>query len=244
MTIELFQDDPYLRACDAVVVASDSKGRWFTVDQTVFYPMGGGQPGDSGVAFRRDDSEFEIADTRWERETGEIRHIAKNASDVPEPGTELHLEIDWERRYLHMRVHSCLHLLCAVVPGKVTGGQVRAGRGRLDFDVRNPKERHHLDTTLNTLIQQNARRINRVYTPQDLEASPSLVRNLSVQPPPGMERIRMVHFENLDIQPCGGTHVANTGEIGEVRVERIENKGKRNRRITVSLVDRTVDVNY
>ena len=244
MTIELFQDDPYLRACDAVVVEANSEGCWFKVDQTLFYPMGGGQPGDSGVAFRTDDSEFEIIDTRRDHDSRDVLHVVKTTADVPEPGTALHLEIDWERRYLHMRMHSCLHLLCAAVPGKVTGGQIREGRGRLDFDVRNPAERHELDTTLNTLIQQNARRINRVYTPQDLEESPSLVRNLSVKPPEGLQEIKMVHFENLDIQPCNGTHVANTEEIGEVRVDKIENKGKRNRRITVSLVDMAVDVNY
>lgn len=244
MAIELFQDDPYLRACDAVVVEADPQGCWFTVDQTVFYPMGGGQPGDSGVAFHDDDSEFPITDTRRDDDSGEVRHVVESVSDIPQPGTRLHLEINWERRYLHMRMHSCLHLLSAAIPGKVTGGQIGEGRGRLDFDIRNPEEKHQLDTTLNTLIQQNARRVNRVYTPRDLEANPSLARNLSVKPPEGVEKIRMVHFENLDIQPCGGTHVANTGEIGEVRVDRIENKGKRNRRITVSLVDKTVDANY
>ncbi len=244
MTRELYQDDPYLRACDAVVVDVKRKERCFTVDQTVFYPLGGGQPGDTGVAFRNDDSEFEIIDTRRARNSGEILHFVERADDLPEPGEELHLEINWERRYLHMRVHSCLHLLSAVVPGRITGAQVHAGRGRVDFDVRHPQEKHHIADTLNALIEQEAKRINRVYTRKEMESSPSLMRNLSVQPPDNLDLIKLVHFENLDIQPCSGTHVANTGEIGQVRVDRIESKGRRNRRISVSLADTKVEPNY
>ncbi len=244
MTQELFQEDPYLKACDAVVIEVCSKEKCFTVDQTVFYPMGGGQPGDSGVAFHPNDSEFAIVDTRRSSDTGNICHYVKRVAELPVVGTKLHLEINWERRYLHMRVHSCLHLLSAVVPGKITGAQVYAGRGRVDFDVRNPKEKHHIADTLNTLISREAERINRVYTREEMESSPSLMRNLSVQPHKDLEVIRMVHFEDLDIQPCGGTHVANTREIGEVRVTRIESKGRRNRRINVALVDATVDPNY
>ncbi len=243
MALELFQNDPYLRACEAVVTGSDRKGRWFTIDQTVFYPMGGGQPGDSGVAFRADDSEFEIADTRRDPSTGDIQHFVKRIADLPEPGAQLHLEINWERRYLHMRMHSCLHLICSAIPGKVTGAQIREGRGRVDFDVRYPRERHHLEESLNALIQQDARRIIRIYTPQDLENNPTLVQNLSIKPPEGVEKIRMVHFEDLDIQPCSGTHVAHSGEIGEVRITKIESKGRRNRRISVCLVDTEVDTN-
>ncbi len=244
MTRELFQEDPYLKACDAVVVASDHKKRCFIVNQTVFYPTGGGQPGDTGVAFRIDDSEFDIIDTRREPKCGSICHFVERAQDVPEPDTKLHLEINWENRYLHMRVHSCLHLLSAAVPGKITGAQVYAGRGRVDFDVRNPQEKHYISDTLNTLIQQESKRIIRTYTRDEMESSLSLMRNLSVKPHEDLEIIRMVHFENLDIQPCGGTHVANTSEIGEVRVDKIESKGKRNRRINVSLVDVEVETNY
>ena len=242
--LELFQDDPYLRACDAVVVGSSRKHKCFTVDQTVFYPQGGGQPGDSGVAFRTDDSEFEIIDAHRSPDSGNVCHYVRRVADLPQPGTKLHLEINWERRYLHMRVHSCLHLLSATVPGKITGAQVYAGRGRVDFDVRNPQEKHHIAETLNTLIEQESKRIIRVYTRAQMESNPSLIRNLSVKPHPDLDVIRMVHFEDLDIQPCGGTHVANTSEIGQVQVDRIENKGRRNRRINVSLVDVAVDPNY
>ena len=244
MSRELFQNDAYLRACDAVVIESNPKEKWFSVDQTVFYPLGGGQPGDTGVAFYKNDAEFAIVDTRRARDTGEILHFVDSETELPESGTELHLEINWERRYLHMRVHSCLHLLSATVPGKITGAQVYAGRGRVDFDVRYPQEKHYIAETLNTLIQKEARRISRVCTRAEIEASPSLMNNLSVPLPEGVDVIKLVHFENLDIQPCGGTHIANTMEIGEVKVDKIESKGKRNRRVSISLVDTAVEPNY
>ncbi len=244
MGTELFQNDPYLRACGAVVVECDEIKRCFTVDQTVFYPMGGGQPGSTGTAFRQDDSEFDIIDTRRDSKNGEILHFVKHAADLPNVGMELHLEINWELRYLHMRMHSCLHLLSAVVPGKITGAQIGNGKGRVDFDVRNPQEKHHIADTLNALVQQEAARIDYVYTREEMTSNHSLIKNLSVMPAESLELIRLVHFEGLDIQPCGGTHVANTVEIGEVRVDKIESKGRRNRRISVSLVDVTVEPNY
>ncbi len=244
MAIELFQKNPYLRACSAVVVECNQRARYFTVNQTVFYPQGGGQPGSTGTAFRTDDSEFEIIETKRCPDSGEIFHYVKDEADLPEPGTKPHLEINWERRYLHMRMHSCLHLLSAVVPGRITGAQIRDGRGRVDFDVRYPQEKHHIADTLNTLIQQEAKRINHVYTREEIESNPTLLKNISVKPPEHLDTVRLVHFENLDIQPCSGTHVANTSEIGEVRVDRIESKGRRNRRISVSLVDLAVEPNY
>ena len=236
LTIELFQDDPYLKSCDAVVVESDRGNRCFITDRTVFYPTGGGQPGDVGVAFHQDDAEFVVADTR-RTESGHICHYVNLASEVPAVGDEIHLEIDWDRRYRHMRVHSCLHLLCAIIPGKVTGAQVGDGRGRVDFDVQNPREKHQVSNALNTLISQGAKRINITCTRQELKSNPTLMRNLSVKPSPDIDNIHLVHFENVDIQPCGGTHVANTAEIGEVRIDKIENKGRHNRRVTVSLAD-------
>ena len=236
-TEELFQEDPYLQGCDAVVETVDAERRCFTVNRTVFYPMGGGQPGDSGSAFYKNDVEFGISDTRRDPDSGEIQHFVEDCVPMPVVGDGIYLEIDWERRYLHMRMHSCLHLLCAVVPGKVTGGQIHEGRGRLDFDIKMPNDKEQLTQNLNLLIQHNADRISEEYTAQDLEASPDLAEFLTANSTKNSENIKMVRFDGIDIQPCGGTHVANTQEIGSARVEKIENKGRHNRRIHVVLVD-------
>ncbi len=237
MSEEIFQDNPYQNSVDAVVKDVNLKQCWFTVDKTVFYPTGGGQPGDTGIGFLKNDVDFRIVDTRRDRVTGEICHYTQTTSQLPSPGSEVHLELDWERRYRHMRLHSCLHLVCALVPGKVTGANINDNMARVDFDFRMMRPAHVLEESLNILINQNAERSIEVFTQKELADNPNFVKILSVKPPENVERVRVIRFKDIDMQPCGGTHVANTREIGEVRVEKILNKGKNNRRVVVSLVD-------
>ncbi len=237
MSEELFQDDPYLKECKAVVSTVDEATGSFTVNRTVFYPTGGGQPGDTGVVFDSSDREIRITDTQRNRATGLIDHFIEAPSQLPQVGDELYLEIDWERRHRLMRMHSCLHLLCAVIPGRVTGAQVYDGRGRVDFDTSEPYDKDQLSYSLNLLIQQKAECKNLSYSTSELDESPDLVNSLSVPVPPVEGPVRLIHFDGIDIQPCGGTHVANTEEIGRVKVTKIESKGKRNRRISVVLDD-------
>ena len=235
MNEELFQDDPYLKECLAEVTAVDTRAGSFAVTRTVFYPMGGGQPGDTGTARNCGDQEFGIKDTRRNRTTGLIEHYVEDKSQLPQVGDELHLTIDWERRYRLMRMHSCLHLLCAVVPGRVTGAQVYDGRGRVDFDTPEPHDKNQLTHSLNLMVQQKAYKIDLSYSMSELNNNRKLLDNLSVPVPQVDGKIRLVHFDGIDIQPCGGTHVANTEEIGRVKVSKIESKGRHNRRITVML---------
>jgi misacylated tRNA(Ala) deacylase len=234
MTRELFREDSYLKSCRARVVASGPDG--VVLDATVFYPMGGGQPGDTGALILDDGKRLPVADTR-KGEAG-ILHILAAGETPPDVGAEVTAEIDWARRHRHMRMHSCLHLLCAVIPAGVTGGQVGADRSRLDFD---PGEvvfdKDKIDAELNRLIGEDHAIAPRWIDEAELDANPDLVRTLSVQPPRGTGKIRLLHIANVDLQPCGGTHVARTGEIGRVSVEKIESKGKRNRRVVISIHD-------
>lgn len=235
VTEELFREDGYLRECTGAVTAVDERG--IRVDRTVFYPLGGGQPGDTGVIVRADGSEIRIADTRNDRETGEHLHVPDAGQTSPETGETVTMRIDWERRYRLMRMHSCLHMLCAVIPAPVTGGSIRDGSGRLDFDLPDPPDKQDIERRLNAMIaEDHAMRLQWI-SDEELQRQPDLVRTMSVQPPTGSGRVRLVHFEGADLQPCGGTHVAASGEIGAVRVAKIEKKGKQNRRVTVELVE-------
>jgi misacylated tRNA(Ala) deacylase len=232
MTAELFRDDSYLRTADAVV--REVRGDGIVLDRTVFYPSGGGQPGDTGFLSRADGTRVAIADTR--KGEGGILHVP--APDQPElaPGDAVTLELDWERRHRHMRMHTCLHLLCAVIPAGVTGGQVGAERSRLDFD---PGEvvfdKAHIESELNRLVGEDHAVAPRWVDESELDTRPELVRTMSVKPPRGTGRLRLLEVAGVDLQPCGGTHVVRTGEIGRVVVEKIESKGKRNRRVVVAL---------
>jgi len=237
VTVELFQNDPYLKACNAVVTSTDEERHCFSVDKTVFYPMGGGQPGDSGSAFYENDEDFGIVDTLRDPDTREIQHFVEQISALPSVGDRLYIELDWERRYRHMRVHSCLHLLCAIIPGRVTGGQVYDGRGRVDFDLSDKLDKQQLTHSLNIMIVQDASRSNLEISYDELMENTELLESLTVPPPKVEGAIRLVHFDGVDIQPCGGTHVSNTNEIGFVNVVKIENKGKHNRRISIVLDD-------
>ncbi len=231
MTEELFRSDAYLRECQATVTAADERG--IQLDRTVFYPLGGGQPGDRGVLRLADGHEIAIADTRKGDADGEILHIPAEGSALPAAGTAVTAVIDWTTRYPRMRMHTCLHLLSAVLPYPVTGGSVRDDSGRLDFDLPETPDKEHVTAELNRLIAEDRRIAYRWITDAELDAQPELVKTLSVQPPRGQGQVRLVEIDATDLQPCGGTHVARTGEIGRVRIRKIEKKGRINRRVTI-----------
>jgi len=233
MTKELFRDDSYLKQCKALLVnQQDNK---IELDQTVFYPMGGGQPGDTGVLIRHDGTRVEVRDTLKDRESGRIWHIIDEGITL-EQGEVLSAEIDWERRYSLMRLHSCMHMLCAIVPAPVTGGSIRdQGTARLDFDLPDPPDKEALNQQLNALTSSDHAMTLSWITDEEMTAQADLVRTMSVQPPMGSGRVRLVEFEGVDLQPCGGTHVANSNEIGAVSIQSIKKKGKLNRRITIAL---------
>lgn len=230
MTEELFREDSYLRECEAAVTAVEP-GKVF-LDRTVFYPTGGGQPGDSGVLILPDGTELAIVDTVKD-ERG-IAHLCDEQAALPAAGASVTARIDWDRRYRHMRMHSLLHLVCAVVPCKITGAQVGADRSRIDFDTgEETLDKDRITAELNGLIEKDLPLSHRWIADKELDDNPDLVRTMSVQPPRGGGRIRLMEVEGIDLQPCGGTHVGRTGEIGPVAVSKIENKGKRNRRVNV-----------
>ena len=240
MTELIFRDDAYARSCTARVVAADEKG--VRLDRTVFYPTGGGQPGDKGTLRLASGETIAIVDAVKGEDRDEVIHIPAPGSALPPPGTELTAELDWERRYRLMRMHSCLHLLCAVVPGAVTGGQVSDGRGRLDFDVPGASlDKEAIAAQLNALIAAAHEVTPRWITDDELQARPELVRTMSVKPPVGAGRVRLMEVAGvdmpIDLQPCGGTHIRNTAEIGPVIIGKIENKGRQNRRINIAFAE-------
>ena len=234
MTVEkIFERDAYARQCDAVVVSADAGG--IGLDRTVFYAMGGGQPGDRGVLRLADGAEIEIVDTRKGAGLDDIVHIVAEGAALPPIGAKLVAEIDWDRRHRLMRIHTCLHLLCSLVDWPVTGGQISDGRGRLDFDVAEVNfDKPTLTEALNRLIDENHPVASRWISARELADQPDLVRTMSVRPPPGHGQVRLLDIEGVDLQACGGTHVAATGEIGSVEVVKIENKGRQNRRVVVA----------
>lgn len=236
MTKEIFREDAYARSCEATVTAVGPEG--IRLDRTVFYPTGGGQPGDTGCLRLGSGVQVLVVDTRKDRETGEILHIPAEGQALPAPGTNVTAEIDWERRHRLMRMHTCLHLLSSQVAGGVTGGGVGDGKGRLDFDLPDKAlDKDELTALLNRLIEEDHPVRTRWISDEELEAQPELVRTMSVKPPMGTGRVRLVEIDGVDLQPCGGTHVARTGEIGPVVVRKIENKGRHNRRINIAFAD-------
>jgi misacylated tRNA(Ala) deacylase len=239
MTSEpLFRSEPYTRTCDAQIVAVNDRGG-IILDRTLFYPTGGGQPGDSGVLKLSDGGEITIATTvKGGSEDGAdaIVHVPAEGSPTPTVGDRVTLELDWQRRHRHMRVHTCLHLLSAVLPYPVTGGQVGDGKGRLDFDIQEAGlDKVAITAELNRLIAGDHTVAAEWISDEDLAAQPELVKTMSVQPPSGAGQVRLIRVEGHDLQPCGGTHVARTGEIGPVTVTKIEKKGRQNRRVSISL---------
>ena len=231
MTRRIYTEDAYLRQCPATVEEVTERG--VILNATVFYPTGGGQPGDTGT-LSWDGGSATVADTVAD-EHGRIVHILAEDAPRPEPGTDVTAEIDFDRRHRLMRMHTCLHLLSAVLPYPVTGGQVSDGAGRLDFDLPDAPDKAEVEAELNQLIEQDHPVGERWITDEELDAQPELVKTLSVQPPRGAGRIRLLEIPDVDLQPCGGTHVKRTGEIGPVRVRKIEKKGRMNRRVKVEL---------
>ncbi len=239
MTEELFRDDSYLSKCAAVVKEVNDRGG-IVLDRTVFYPTGGGQPGDSGVLVLADGSQIAIATTVKDRDSGEIVHVPAEGQSLPAPGEAVTARIDMDARKNRMRAHTAMHLMCALVPFPVTGGSVGDDGGRLDFAIDDPDAVNKADLTdkLNVMIAQNHPVAITYIDEEELEANPEMVRTMSVQPPRGAGTIRVIEIgENgaIDRQPCGGTHVRATGEIGGVEVTKIEKKGKMNRRIRFRL---------
>lgn len=236
MTEELFREDSYLKSCEATVTAVGETG--IVLDRTVFYPTGGGQPGDTGTLTRSDGTAVPITDTR--KAEGGIAHVPAAGAPTLAVGDRVTATLDWDRRYRHMRVHTALHVMCSQVTGGVTGGQIGDGKGRLDFDLlpENVPDKDALTEHLNGIIATDHAVTISWITDAELQANPDLVRTMSVKPPMGAGRVRMIRIgDTVDYQPCGGTHLKSLGEIGRVAITKIENKGKQNRRINLALVD-------
>ena len=231
MTDELFRTDAYLKSCTGVVTAAVDGG--IQLDRTVFYPSGGGQPGDSGILRTQMGSEIEIIDTLKDEEGSIIHVLAEDAKTIPDVGDEVTVELNWDRRHKHMRMHTCMHILCSLVAGDVTGGQVGVDKSRLDFNLPESPDKEKLQKEINRVIAENHPVSHSWISDAELDASHELVRTMSVSPPRGSGRVRIINIDGVDLQPCGGTHVKETGEIGLVRIGKIENKGKQNRRINI-----------
>lgn len=237
MTELLFRQDAYMREAPATVTAITSEGG-VILNQTLFYPTSGGQPGDSGT-LSWDGGTLDIA-TTVKGEGGDVVHLPAAPAPLPPVGAEVMQKLNWDRRYRHMRVHTALHLLSVIIPLPVSGGAISTEKGRLDFDMPDaPEDKDALAADLNRLIACNMDVREEWITDVELDAQPDLVKTMSVQPPRGSGKIRLIRIgvgaETADLQPCGGTHVANTEEIGAVRLGKIEKKGRQNRRVYLHL---------
>ena len=238
MSSALFRDDAYRQSCEATVQAINERGG-IVLDQTVFYAAGGGQPGDAGT-MSFDGQTCAIATTVYDADRSTIVHVPAEGAAAPQPGTKVELELDWAQRHKFMRVHTALHLLCSIIKFPVTGGQIGAGDGRLDFDIADAGaiDKDEVAAHLNELIVADHAVSERWITDAELEANPGLVRTMSVKPPMGSGKVRLVAIGEdgaVDLQPCGGTHVRSTAEIGSVTIPKVEKKGRQNRRVRLSL---------
>jgi misacylated tRNA(Ala) deacylase len=233
VTEQLFREDSYLKECDAVVVAVDDDA--IVLDRTIFYPMGGGQAADTGTIDWEGGSAT-VIDTRY-GDGGTIRHIVEENAARPQAGGQVRATIDWDRRYRHMRMHTALHLLGSILKYGVTGGNISAEKSRLDFDMEDTVDKEEVARALKALVEEDHSISCRWITDEELEAQPDLVRTMSVQPPKGAGKVRLLDIEGVDVQPCGGTHLKSTGEVGQVRIGKVEKKGKRNRRVNIHLDD-------
>ena len=239
MTALLFRDDPYLREAQTRVAGHTAEGG-IVIEASLFYPTGGGQPGDSGHV-EWSGGRIAIA-TTVKGEGGAVVLVPAEPQPLPPVGAELRQRLDWGRRYRHMRVHTGLHLLSVVIPLPVTGGQIGAEKGRLDFDMPHPPgDVTALEERVNELIARDLPVSEGWITDEELAANPGLVKTMSVAPPVGQGRVRLIRIgqgpDQIDLQPCGGTHVARTGEIGRVTIGKIEKKGRHNRRVSLILSD-------
>ncbi len=237
MTEELFRDDATLTECDAVVAAVDERG--VQLDRTVFYPHGGGQAGDRGELMLADGRAIAIVDTRKGEQPGVIVHVLANADDLSAfaVGAPVHARIDPARRRAHMRFHTATHLLCALIPHPVDGCSITAEYARLDFHMTDPLDKALIEAGLDRLVAEAHPVSQRWITDAELDANPGLVRSMSVQPPRGSGRVRLLEIDGVDLQPCGGTHVANTAEIGALVVRKIEKKSASTRRVVLAFKD-------
>jgi misacylated tRNA(Ala) deacylase len=232
----LFREDAYLKSATARVLSVTERG--IELDRTVFYPLGGGQAGDSGVFVRGNGERLTITDTRKGEAAERVLHVAAPGSSPLEPGEAVTLEIDWPRRYRLMRLHTALHLLSCVVVAPVTGGNIVPEKARLDFDIDlSELNAARIEQATNALIASAIATESVWISDAELEAQPDLVKTMSVQPPRGAGRVRLLRIPGIDLQPCGGTHVANIAEIGAIKVLKIRSEGKRNKRVEITLSD-------
>ena len=237
MTEELFRNDATLTECDAVVTQVDERG--VRLARTVFYPHGGGQAGDRGELVLADGRAIAIADTRKGEQPGDVVHVLANADDLAAfaVGATVRARIDVERRRAHMRFHTATHLLCALIPHPVDGCSITADYARLDFHMTDPLDKATIEAGLDRLVAEAHPVSMRWITDAELDANPGLVRSMSVQPPRGTGRVRLLEIEGVDLQPCGGTHVSNTAEIGALVVKKIEKKSASTRRVVLAFKD-------
>ena len=238
MTTELlFRDDAYRKTATARVVAADERG--IELDRTIFYPLGGGQLGDTGAMVRDSGERIAVVDTRKGDDPGSVLHLSAPGVPQPAPGETLSLEIDWPRRYALMRLHTALHVMSCVIVAPVTGGNIAPEKARLDFDIdMSLLDAARIEQETNALIARAVDTETVWITEEELDARPELVKTMSVQPPRGAGRVRLLRIPGIDLQPCGGTHVRNIAEIGAIRVLRIRSEGKRNRRVEIALAQR------
>jgi len=230
----LFRSDAYLQTTHARVVAASERG--IELDATIFYPLGGGQPGDTGALVRASGERIVIADTRKGEGADSVLHVAAAGVPLPQPGETVTLEIDWPRRYALMRLHTALHVMSCVVVAPVTGGNISPDKARLDFDIdMSLLNAEAIERETNALIARRVETETVWISDEELEARPELVKTMSVKPPRGAGRVRLLRIPGIDLQPCGGTHVRNIAEIGGIRVLKIRSEGRRNRRVEIAL---------
>jgi len=236
MVERLYRDDPYLKACEATIVSARDGA--LELDRTPFYPMGGGQPGDRGTLTLEDGSTLQVVDTRRGDAPDQLLHLLAPGQAPPAVGSRLRAELDWTRRHRHMRFHTALHLLCAVVRAPVTGGRIAEDKAHLDFDVEMEKlVKAEIEAGVNALVEAGHRTRALWVSDAELDARPELVKTMSVAPPRGEGRVRLLEIPGVDLQACGGTHVADTREIGALLVARIRSEGRRNRRVTLAFAE-------
>ena len=230
---ELFREDSYLKSCEATV--TEARDGAFYVDRTICYPLGGGQPGDTGTVSWGENS-IAIADTRYGND-GDIAHHVPESETPPPIGTTVTLTIDWDRRYRHMRMHTAMHLLGSVLRFDVTGGNISTEKSRLDFNMEEGVDKEAVSKALADLVAADHLVSCRWISEQELDERPELVRTMSVKPPRGKGAVRLLEIADVDLQPCGGTHVRSTAEVGAVRIGKVEKKGRQNRRVNLHLDD-------
>jgi misacylated tRNA(Ala) deacylase len=233
----LFRDDAYRAETEATVVAVNDR-RGVILDRTVFFATGGGQPGDSGRLVRSGGGVVMIPTAVYGEDKSEVVHVPAEGEALPEPGETLTAAIDWARRHRHMRIHTGLHLLSVVLPFPVTGGQIAADEGRLDFDIDGDvPDKQEIEAKLNALVAADHAVSDEWITDEELLANPGLVKTMKVKPPMGSGRVRLVRIGDIDLQPCGGTHVRSTAEIGRLVIGKIESKGRQNRRVRIRIAE-------